>query len=268
MKINLTLITAFLVFSLSSGCVSKKKYETQVTKYRKLKMEYETLKQKIESVKKELKLKTANVKRLNKKISDLKNQIKDLETKFHGVKGKAGQLESKLKATFGELEELRKARAEAEQRAKMLKKLKEQFMAMIRAGNLEVLNINGRLVIKLKAAILFAPGRVKVKKEGKKALKDIARVLAKMTGKHFQVAGHTDNDPVKHSKYKDNWLLSAARAVNVVRVLQQAGVPGKMLSAAGYAEFQPIKPNTTPENKKFNRRIEIQIIPAIPSILK
>ena len=139
---------------------------------------------------------------------------------------------------------------------------------MIRAGNLEVINRNGRLILKLKAAILFDPGRAKVKREGIRALRDIAEVLKRIPNKHFQVAGHTDNDPVRHSRFRDNWELSVMRAVNVVRVLQQAGVPGKMLSAAGYAEFQPVRPNDTPENKKFNRRIEIQIIPDIPTFLE
>ncbi|HEX9948507.1 MAG TPA: OmpA family protein, partial [Thermodesulfobacteriota bacterium] len=58
--------------------------------------------------------------------------------------------------------------------------------------------------------------------------------------------------------YPTNWELSSARAITVVRFLQEsAGVPPKMLMAAAFGQFQPIAPNNTPENKQKNRRIEI-----------
>ncbi|MBN2725257.1 MAG: OmpA family protein [Deltaproteobacteria bacterium] len=253
---------------LSGSCVTKSKYTTQVEKYKQLKMNYSSLEQEKEGIRKKLDLKTAELKRLLKQYNEVTASIKTVKSKLKGAKGLAGELENKLKATKLELEELRKAREEAEERAQTLKKLTEQFKSLIKAGNLEVINRNGRLIIKLKAAVLFSPGQVKVKSEGKKALKDIAVFLARIKGKHFQVAGHTDNDPIKKSRYKDNWLLSSYRAVNVVRTLEEAGVPGKMLSAAGYSEYQQLKPNDSDENKKFNRRIEIQIIPEIPSFMQ
>jgi chemotaxis protein MotB len=94
-----------------------------------------------------------------------------------------------------------------------LKQLEERFRKLIDAGNLEVVNFNGRLIIKLKANILFDPGRVKVRDEGVAALRDVAAVLSQFSNRHFQVAGHTDDDPVKRSGFTDNWELSAMRAV-------------------------------------------------------
>jgi chemotaxis protein MotB len=242
-----------------SGCVTKGKYESQVSRYKTLKMEYTTLQQARESLKKELELKGADNKRLGVELGEWKE-------KHARVSGEAGELKDQLEATKEELEELRRARAEAEERMKSLRIMEEKFRKLIDSGDLEVVNFNGRLVIKLKANILFDPGKAKVREEGEQALKDVAAVLAGFTGRHFQVAGHTDDDPIKRSVHKDNWELSSVRAVAVVRVLAEAGVPPKMLSAAGYSEFQPVKSNDSEENKKFNRRIEITIMPEIPKM--
>ena len=244
---------------LVSGCVSKGKYESQISRFKKLQMDHTTLQQARESQKKELELKGAENKRLNTELGEWKE-------KHARVSGEAGDLKDQLEATKEELEELRRARAEAEERMKSLKIMEERFRKLIDSGNLEVVNFNGRLVIKLKANILFDAGRAKVREEGIAALKDVAVVLAQFTGRHFQVSGHTDDEPVKRSGYQDNWELSSVRAVAVLRVLQDAGVPPKMLSAAGYSEFQPVKPNDSEENKKFNRRIEITIMPEIPTM--
>jgi chemotaxis protein MotB len=259
--LNLLVISAFSFM----GCVTKSKYTKQVTMYKTLKKNFSTLQQEKESIQKTLMLKRARIKALKNEMEDLNTKITSLEAALTGMKGKHGKLLSKLNATQSEMEKIRKDRDEARKRSRTLANLKKQFEDMIKAGNLEIVNINGRLVIKLKAAILFSPGKVRVRSKGKKALKEIAQVLKKIHGRHFQVAGHTDNDPIKRSRYKDNWQLSALRSVNVLRVLKKAGVPGKMLSASGYAEFQPLIKNITSENKKFNRRIEIQIIPEIPT---
>ncbi|MGM0597697.1 MAG: OmpA family protein [Myxococcota bacterium] len=262
------LISIFTLVFITQGCVKKSKYQKQVNLYRQLKKNFNTLEQQSEACKKSLKLKNADFKRISDNFENLKSRHSNLQKKLSGVEGKAGKLKEELKHTSDKLTELAKAKKEAEKRARTLKELTDKFRSLIDAGDLEVINRNGRLVIKLKAAILFGSGSASVKSIGKKALRNVAKVLKKMDKKHFQIAGHTDDEPINSKKFKNNWLLSAYRAVNVVRVLQRAGVPGKMLSAAGYSKYQPLKPNKTEENKKFNRRIEIQIIPEIPSFLQ
>ena len=76
------------------------------------------------------------------------------------------------------------------------------------------------------------------------------------------VEGHTDDLPVKSGKrYVDNMELSALRAAKVVRYLIEKGkVPPERLSAVGYAQYRPIAPNNSTENRKRNRRIDIVIL--------
>ena len=79
----------------------------------------------------------------------------------------------------------------------------------------------------------------------------------------LQVEGHTDSIPIRAGKYRDNWHLSTARALSVVRFLIDKGIEAKRLSATGYGEFQPLRrldSNLSLEEKNSkNRRIELKI---------
>ena len=86
-----------------------------------------------------------------------------------------------------------------------------------------------------------------------------------MQDKAIRVEGHTDNVPIAPSlrvRFATNWELSTARATAVVRYLQdKAGIAPDHLIASGYGEYRPLSPNTTPEGRAQNRRIEIVLVP-------
>ena len=92
-------------------------------------------------------------------------------------------------------------------------------------------------------------------------------MLATLEGRRFQIAGHTDDEPIRVSGFSSNWQLSAERALEVVGVLIECGMQPETLSAAGYGEFDPLSPNDTAENKAHNRRIEITLQPNIDEIV-
>jgi chemotaxis protein MotB len=75
------------------------------------------------------------------------------------------------------------------------------------------------------------------------------------------VDGHTDDVPiVEGARFADNWALSQARALSVVRYLTNfLGFPPERLSANGYGEYQPVNPADTPEARAQNRRIELKL---------
>ncbi len=224
---------------------------------------------------KKLQRELAELKRLSEKQQ---GQLSSLEADLKKVKD---NFESRLAAKKAELAreraELARAKLAAEELARIKKELaaqkalqdqlKKQFQAMISAGKLQLVNVNGRLVIKMASKILFKSGRANVTRKGRKNIAQIAGILKKID-RHFQVAGHTDNVPMKSRKYQDNWALSGHRATVFVRMLQKYGVPGNRLSAAGFSQFQPIATNTTKVGKTNNRRIEITLLPSIPGQVK
>lgn len=172
--------------------------------------------------------------------------------------------QSELAATTAELNQLQKLRAQAEAEAAQYRQLTDRFRAMIDAGELQVTRRKGRILLNLPDAILFPSGQARFKKKGRKALTEVAKVLAEVKGRDFLIAGHTDNVPVKRGgRYRNNWSLSTARAVEVVQLLIKNGVPPEHLAAAGYGEHDPIADNGTREGRQTNRRLEIILMPKI-----
>jgi chemotaxis protein MotB len=123
------------------------------------------------------------------------------------------------------------------------------------------------MVLQLPNDVLFDSGRAAVKQEGKATIQEVAAILKTIGDRQFQIAGHTDNEPIRSSSYPSNWYLSTSRAIKVVEILIDEGVDPKVLSACGYGEFDPVAPNDTAENKAKNRRIEIVIQPNVDELL-
>lgn len=91
------------------------------------------------------------------------------------------------------------------------------------------------------------------------ALKDISKKIPPDINWVLQVEGHTDRQPINTPEFRSNWELSTARAVSVVKFLIAQGIPANCLSAAGFGEFQPIDPGTSPDALARNRRIELKL---------
>jgi chemotaxis protein MotB len=196
---------------------------------------------------------------LAKKLTALGQDVSRLETERSGLGGELEQANKRM-------EELKKAQAQAEARAAQFRKLVTQFKTLTDAGKLKVEIRENRMIIALGDTILFDPGKTDLKPEGKDALKQVSEVLKDLQNRNFQVAGHTDNIPIKSAKFRSNWDLSTARAVEVVNFMISSGLDGKRLSAAGYADMSPVAPNDTPENKARNRRIEITLVPNLDDL--
>ena len=107
--------------------------------------------------------------------------------------------------------------------------------------------------------VLFDLGSADLKPKGRQVLEGLAGVLRGMPN-HVAIEGHTDNIPVS-GRYGSNWVLSTARATSVLSfLLDNHRLPASRLSAAGYADQRPIKPNSSASNRAVNRRVEIVIL--------
>jgi chemotaxis protein MotB len=149
----------------------------------------------------------------------------------------------------------------------MFRDVAQRLGQMLDAGDLKISLRSGRMVLVLPSDVLFEPGKAKVGRKGRTVLGEIGKVLGSLPGRRFQVSGHTDSDPIRVSGFASNWELSSARALEVVALLIAAGMKPTGLSAAGYAEFDPVVGNDTPPNKGKNRRIEIALQPNIDQLV-
>ncbi|MFH1370550.1 MAG: OmpA family protein [Planctomycetota bacterium] len=118
----------------------------------------------------------------------------------------------------------------------------------------------GTITVTLPDAILFDSGKANLKSATSKELDHIYSVLrGKYSGKEIEVIGHTDSDPIKKSKWADNWELSAERALTVTRYLVQKGVNESKIKAVGCGPARPIASNSNSSGKQKNRRVEIVV---------
>lgn len=116
------------------------------------------------------------------------------------------------------------------------------------------------IFVEMKDAILFESGRAELKPEGIEVLKKLEGLISDFDNE-LVIEGHTDNVPMTSGRFPSNWELSTARAVTVVRYLSESlDIDPGRLSAVGYGEYRPIKPNDTAENRAANRRVNILII--------
>jgi chemotaxis protein MotB len=118
----------------------------------------------------------------------------------------------------------------------------------------------GTITVTLPNSILFDSGQAVLKNTTSRELDHIHSVLQeKYAGKPIDVVGHTDTDPIKKSKWKDNWELSAQRSLTVARYLIQRGISEDKIRAVGCGESRPIASNANAAGKAKNRRVEIVV---------
>jgi chemotaxis protein MotB len=202
----------------------------------------------------------------DKELEDCRQAREGEKAKHDETEKLAQDTANNLSATRAELDELRELHAEADKRLAAFKTLGDKLRKMIDAGKLQVAIRRGRMIVKLPAEVLFASGSAQLSAEGHAPLKELAQVLRQFPDRRFMVAGHTDNVPIGPSNYKSNWELSTARAVTVTEFLASMGVSPARLAAAGYSEYDPIKPNGSEAGRAENRRIEIVLLPNVDEI--
>jgi chemotaxis protein MotB len=192
----------------------------------------------------------------------LSQKYKDESDKASVLEAKVRQLEQKNTDLSQSQVKLQQEKGELEKKSSEYQQLADSLKSQIDTGQIELSELKGKMTVKMKDKILFSSGSARLNDEGQDALKKVADALQSVKGKIIRVEGHTDDVPLHKGPYKTNWELSVARALAVVKSLQDNGVDPKLLSAAGFGEYHPIAPNDSPQNRSLNRRIEIVLAPA------
>lgn len=144
--------------------------------------------------------------------------------------------------------------------AEEILRLSEKLIEQVNLNDVDVvLTENQAVKVSVRGNLLFDSGKAELKPEATSFLNKLATIIS-ANNYQIEVIGHTDNFPISNPAYPTNWELSSARSAQVARYLIQAGSlePGRF-SIIGRASYQPAAPNTTPENKSRNRRVEIII---------
>ncbi|MCA9516027.1 MAG: OmpA family protein [Myxococcales bacterium] len=266
----LTTSLTLAALAMTSGCVTKGKYRELETEYGDYRAQTEERDRRqeasIQDLEQALAAEKARLAHIEEERKSLEAQLEALNAeKAKLVKEKSGLLESE-KQMREALDELSRRKAQAEARVAEYRNLLARFKALIDAGKLKIRIIDGQMVVQLATDVLFPSGSAVLSENGHNAVVEVTAILKDIADRRFQVAGHTDNVPIKTSRYPSNWELAFDRSMSVVRTMIESGMPPSRVSAASYGEFKPTAPNDTDEGKAQNRRIEIMVVPDLSTL--
>ncbi|OGW37246.1 MAG: hypothetical protein A2010_09550 [Nitrospirae bacterium GWD2_57_9] len=215
-------------------------------------------------------LKARETETLSGQVETLRAQVKDLSSEADALKqdrDSAKQENEMLKAQVNELSRKAEKAEQLEKATQTYQDLQKKLEKEIQQGQVQITEMKNRLTMTMVDKIIFPSGSAEISKDGKKVLDKVVSILKDVKDKRIQVEGHTDNVPIVSmlkKRFPTNWELSTARATEVVRYLQEAGgLDATLLSASGFAEYQPVADNNTDEGKHKNRRIEIVLLPLL-----
>jgi chemotaxis protein MotB len=190
---------------------------------------------------------------LTKNISELRQQVAEMRVE-----------NKKLTDDISELQKVKEEKVkEVEEVSDTYDQLLANMKSEIAKGQVTISDLKGKLTVNMEAAILFDSGRADVKQDGLDILAKMVETLKKVNDKAIRIEGHTDVVQITGGltrTFPTNWELSAARAINVTKYLQQQGIDPRNLSAAAFAEYKPVADNSTKEGRAKNRRIEITLV--------
>lgn len=241
-----TLPLASLALLLTTGCVGAKKHNALEASYQDLLEEQRALQ--------------ANNTALSDQLADARNDRRMLNSENDALEAGVQELKADKAQMQRALAAMQANQRNAQARVQAYQDLVARFADMIDAGTLKVAVVDGRLVVQLPTDILFPSGSAQLSKDGQSQLAEVGRVLTGID-RDFQIEGHTDTDPIHTERFPSNWELASARAITVLRVLEDAGVSRGKLSVAGLADTHPVATNETAAGKAENRRIEIVLRP-------
>jgi type VI secretion system protein ImpK len=131
----------------------------------------------------------------------------------------------------------------------------------VKQGLVTVRETAQTITVNIKGRGVFAPGSAGVEPALQPLIERIGEAVNLEPGT-VQVVGHTDNQPIRSVKFPSNFHLSLARAQAVLTMMKPKVNDPARLSAEGRADSDPIAPNTTPEGRELNRRIEVVLTKA------
>jgi len=238
----------------------EQKLEAAASNYKNLKNSYDALE----------KNSSTAIAANSKKNRELLETLEDKERTLANERGRLDKLQKDLERRSNRIDELEKLIAAKDAKMQSLKKSISRALRNFEGKGLTVEERNGKVYISMENKLLFESGSWAVGSQGRKAVKQLGKVLKSNSDIAVLIEGHTDNDPYPgNAQISGNWDLSTKRATAIVNILlENKQIDPQNLTAAGRGEHAPIASNETNEGKGKNRRIEVILTPKLDEISK
>lgn len=265
-KLLILAVCSSLAFT---SCVSSKKYAELEAKQKNTQDLLNTATVKLNDCLAERAASTARAKELEERLADMKKTNSDLIQSSKDLTMLTSKGATNLEKS---LESLKEKDLKITRLQDALTKKDSVTLALVTSLKREVgindpdveINVEkGVVYISLSDKVIFKSGSYQISGRATEILGKVATVINGKPDFEAMVEGHTDNVPYSNGVLVDNWDLSVKRATAIVRELQKLGVAPSRLVAAGRADYVPLVPNTTAENRSTNRRTRILVLPKI-----
>src|SRR5688572_18442692 len=245
---------------IATGCVSPEKYKAVVLDRDRLaeqlgaaqsqaaaaQREAEAFKNQIAAIMNAGGSKEAMILNLTQQNSELQRQLDELNRKYDDAVALAGRAGTALPAQLS------------------------NELSAFAAANPDLVDFDAaRGIVKFKSDVTFATGSAELQPKAREVIGRFAQILnsGAASGYELMVAGHTDSTRVVNPQtiaagHKDNWYLSAHRAISVGSALQAQRVSPQRIGVTGYADHRPVASNASESGKSQNRRVEVLILPS------
>ncbi len=198
----------------------------------------------------------------------LKQRIEGLQSRLAEIAQALAKAEKEKEAKEAEIKELgKRLNIVLAREVNKLERYRSEFFGRLREilSDFPYVQIEGDRFV-FQTELLFDSGSADLQPTGREHLKRLAEVLREVSREIpkdidwvLRIDGHTDKMPIQTERFKSNWELSTARAVEVVKFLAEQNIPENRMAAAGFSQFHPRDPADTPEAYRKNRRIEIKL---------
>jgi chemotaxis protein MotB len=146
------------------------------------------------------------------------------------------------------------------ERARLADEIHSAMKTAVDEGLVSISTDEHGVTIHLMEELLFTSGSADLKESSLRTLDSLSVVLKRLPN-DIRVEGHTDNVPINTAMFPSNWHLSVTRALNTAfYLIQKHDLPPARVSVVGYAEYRPLVPNTSDENRSRNRRVDIVVL--------
>ena len=213
---------------------------------------------------------SAEIAKNSKKNRELLAKLEAKEQALASESARLEKLKRELKDRSERVAELENVIAIKDASMKALKDAISTALTNFEGKGLTVEQRDGKVYVSMENKLLFQSGSWSVGSEGRKAVQQLASVLAENPDIAILIEGHTDNVPYKgNAQLSGNWDLSTKRATAIVNILREnTSINPENLTAAGRGEYAPIASNDTTEGRTKNRRIEVILTPKLDEISK
>ena len=257
--------TKALVASLSTAeertALAQKKIEEQDVKLAKLQLDTEISSKLLTEEQKSSAQARARVALLNRQLAALRQQLSRILVALEASETKAKEQDTRIVNLGSRLNAALASKVEE------LARYRSEFFGRLREllGDRNDVRVEGDRFV-FQSEVLFGSGSADMVGAGRDqisrlatTLKEIASRIPKDIDWVLRVDGHTDRIPIHTAQFPSNWELSTARALAVIKLLIEDGLPPHRLAAAGFGEYRPLDKTSSLESLRRNRRIEFKL---------